>query len=117
MAWQAGVRFQHRRRRSRIHRHKKRGLPTRVWVFALRATPHGLGLGLSHADYNLALPHLLGHAQRRRLRRVLIIDGFVKSPKFVMPDLIPAEDGIFDRHPESTEITGFLPDLIRDLPE
>jgi len=28
-----------------------------------------------------------------------IIDDFVKSPKFVMPDLI--------RHPESTEITGF----------
>jgi len=26
-------------------------------------------------------------------------DDFVKSPKFVMPDLI--------RHPESTEITGF----------
>jgi len=40
-----------------------------------------------------------GHAQRRRLRRVLLFDGFVKSPKFVMPDLI--------RHPESTEITGF----------
>jgi hypothetical protein len=24
-----------------------------------------------------------------------------------MPDLIPAKDGIFDRHPECTEITGF----------
>jgi hypothetical protein len=34
-----------------------------------------------------------------------------------MPDLIPAEDGIFDRHPELIEITGFLPDSIRDLPE
>ena len=33
-------------------------------------------------------------------------DGLVKSPKFVMPDLIPVEDGIFDRHPESTVITG-----------
>jgi hypothetical protein len=31
----------------------------------------------------------------------------VKSPKTVMPDLIPAEDGIFDRHPELVEITGF----------
>jgi len=46
-----------------------------------------------------------GHAQRRRLRRVLlfvwylIFDGCVKSPKFVMPDLI--------RHPKSSEITGF----------
>jgi hypothetical protein len=34
-------------------------------------------------------------------------DGFVKSPKTVMPDLIPAKDGIFDRHPELIEITGF----------
>jgi hypothetical protein len=24
-----------------------------------------------------------------------------------MPDLIPVEDGIFDRHPELVEITGF----------
>jgi hypothetical protein len=24
-----------------------------------------------------------------------------------MPDLIPAEDGIFDRHPEASKITGF----------
>jgi hypothetical protein len=32
------------------------------------------------------------------------IDGFVKSPKTVMPDLIPAKDGIFDRHPELIEI-------------
>ena len=24
-----------------------------------------------------------------------------------MPDLIPAEDGIFDRHPERIEINGF----------
>jgi hypothetical protein len=24
-----------------------------------------------------------------------------------MPDLIPAKDGIFNRHPELTEITGF----------
>ena len=44
-------------------------------------------------------------------------DGFVKSPKTVMPDLIPAEVGIFDRHPEIIEITGFLPDSIRDPPE
>jgi len=35
------------------------------------------------------------------------VDEFVKSPKTVMPDLIPAEDGIFDRHPELVEITGF----------
>ena len=35
----------------------------------------------------------------------------------VMPDLIPAEDGIFDRHPELIEINAFLPDSIRDLPE
>jgi len=34
-----------------------------------------------------------------------------------MPDLIPAKDGIFDRNPEHIEITGFLPDAIRDLPE
>jgi hypothetical protein len=38
-----------------------------------------------------------------------------------MPDLIPAKDGIFDRHPEHLESrfggTGFLPDSIRDLPE
>jgi hypothetical protein len=31
----------------------------------------------------------------------LNIDGLVKSPEFVMPDLI--------RHPEHTEITGFRP--------
>ena len=37
----------------------------------------------------------------------LSIDGFVKSTKTVMPDLIPAKDGIFDRHPELIEITGF----------
>jgi hypothetical protein len=47
----------------------------------------------------------------------LKIDGFVKSSKTVMPDLIPAKNGIFDRHPESIEITGFLPDPIRDPPE
>jgi len=35
------------------------------------------------------------------------INGFVKSPPLVMPDLIPAEDGIFDRHPELTGITEF----------
>jgi hypothetical protein len=29
-----------------------------------------------------------------------------------MPDLIPAKDGIFDRHPECTEITGFHKELI-----
>jgi hypothetical protein len=34
-----------------------------------------------------------------------------------MPDLIPAEVGIFDRHPEPIEITGFLLDPIQDLPE
>jgi len=38
---------------------------------------------------------------------ILCFDGFVKSTKFVMPDLIPAEDGIFDRHPEAFEFTGF----------
>ncbi len=32
-------------------------------------------------------------------------DGFVNSPKTVMPDLIPAEVGIFDRHPELIEIS------------
>jgi len=31
--------------------------------------------------------------------------------------LIPAEAGIFDRHPEVIEYTGFLTDSIRDLPE
>ena len=35
------------------------------------------------------------------------IDKVVKNPKTVMPDLIPAEDGIFDRHPEAVEFTGF----------
>jgi hypothetical protein len=44
-------------------------------------------------------------------------DGFVISPKTVMPDLIPVKNGIFDRHPEPNEITGFLPDSIRDPPE
>jgi hypothetical protein len=44
-------------------------------------------------------------------------DELVKSPKTVMPDLIPAKNGIFDRHPEPIEITGFLLDSIRDLPE
>jgi hypothetical protein len=34
-------------------------------------------------------------------------DSPVKSLKSVMPDLIPAEDGIFDRHPELVENTGF----------
>jgi hypothetical protein len=28
-----------------------------------------------------------------------------------MPDSIPADDGIFDRHPEHTEITGFPIDV------
>jgi len=37
------------------------------------------------------------------------LDKLVKSPKTVMPDLI--------RHPEFIEITGFLSDSIRDLPE
>jgi hypothetical protein len=34
-------------------------------------------------------------------------DEFVKSPRIVMPDLISAGDGIFDRHPELIENTGF----------
>jgi hypothetical protein len=34
-----------------------------------------------------------------------------------MRDVIPDKVGIFDRHPGRIEITGFLPDLIRDLPE
>ncbi|MBW1775463.1 MAG: hypothetical protein JRJ82_21675 [Deltaproteobacteria bacterium] len=34
-------------------------------------------------------------------------DGFVESPKTVMPDSIPAEDEIFDRHPEVIKSTGF----------
>jgi hypothetical protein len=34
-----------------------------------------------------------------------------------MPDVIPAEVGIFDPNPEVIEFTGFLPDSIRDLPE
>jgi hypothetical protein len=34
-------------------------------------------------------------------------DKLVKIPNTVMPDLIPVEDGIFDRHPESTVIAGF----------
>jgi hypothetical protein len=37
----------------------------------------------------------------------LNVDGFVKNPKTVMPDLITAKNGIFDRHPEPIEITGF----------
>jgi len=37
------------------------------------------------------------------------VDEFERSTKTVMPDLI--------RHPELIEITGFLPDSIRDLPE
>jgi hypothetical protein len=40
------------------------------------------------------------------------IDSLVKSPRIVMPDLIPAKDGIFDRHPQHIEFTGF-----RLLPE
>ena len=42
-------------------------------------------------------------------------DEVVKSPELVMPDLIPAEHGIFDRHPEVLEITGsrFLPSNVR----
>jgi hypothetical protein len=35
------------------------------------------------------------------------IDELVKSPRIVMPDSISAGDGIFDRHPELFEITGF----------
>ena len=31
------------------------------------------------------------------------VDELVKSTKTVMPDLIPAEDGIFDRHPEQID--------------
>jgi hypothetical protein len=34
-----------------------------------------------------------------------------------MPDLIPAKNGIVDRHPEVVEIAGFLLDSIRNLPE
>jgi hypothetical protein len=34
-----------------------------------------------------------------------------------MPDLILAKTGIFDRHPEVIEFTGFLLGSIRDLPE
>jgi hypothetical protein len=35
------------------------------------------------------------------------VDKLVKNPKTVMPDLIPAKNGIFDRHPELIEFTGF----------
>jgi len=31
-----------------------------------------------------------------------------------MPNLIPAEDGIFDQHPEDTEVTGFSFDAAQD---
>ena len=37
------------------------------------------------------------------------VDGLVKSPKTVMPDLIPADHGICDRHPEVIGFTGFRP--------
>jgi hypothetical protein len=37
----------------------------------------------------------------------MIIEKFLKSFQIVMPDLIPAEVGIFDRHPEPIEFTGF----------
>ena len=40
------------------------------------------------------------------------LDNPVKSLEIVMPDLIPADHGICDRHPERIEITGF-----RLLPE
>ncbi|MBC8460315.1 MAG: hypothetical protein H8D67_20205 [Deltaproteobacteria bacterium] len=35
------------------------------------------------------------------------IDNPVKSIEIVMPDFIPADHGICDRHPERIEITGF----------
>ena len=31
-----------------------------------------------------------------------------------MPDLIPAKDGIFDRHPEAIEFTGFQLSPVED---
>jgi hypothetical protein len=34
-------------------------------------------------------------------------DELVKSLEIVMPDLIPADHGICDRHPERIEFTGF----------
>jgi len=34
-------------------------------------------------------------------------DNLIKSPKTVMPDLIPADHGICDRHPEVIEFSGF----------
>jgi hypothetical protein len=39
---------------------------------------------------------------------MLKFDTFVKSTRIVMPDLIPAKHGIFDRHPEHIEFAGFL---------
>jgi hypothetical protein len=40
-------------------------------------------------------------------------DGLVESPPTVMPDLIPARPGIFDRHPEHIDFTGFRLEFIR----
>jgi hypothetical protein len=82
---------------------------------AFAATLAGKAAGLIEIETN---EHRTLNVQHRILYSVnLNSDGFVKSPKTVMPDLIPVEDGISDRHPESIEITGFLLDSIRDLPE
>jgi hypothetical protein len=71
---------------------------------------------------NCALSQIRYHDRNpTNLSRSVNIDSSVINPRTVMPDLIPAKDGIFDRHPERIESrpggTGFLPDSIRDLPE
>jgi len=38
---------------------------------------------------------------------IIKIDNLAKSLEIVMPDLIPADHGICDRHPERIELTGF----------
>jgi hypothetical protein len=44
------------------------------------------------------------YSPQRGVKAAEKIGKLVKSPKPVMPDLIPAEYGIFDRHPEVIEI-------------
>ena len=38
---------------------------------------------------------------------IVKLDNLVKSPKTGMPALIPAKNGIFDRHSEVVEFAGF----------
>jgi hypothetical protein len=81
----------------------------------------------------MAFPHTgnrkkkqrIPHTRRRKyistlhilLIRLSNYDEIVKNLQIVILDVIPAKDGIFDRHPEHIELTGlrleYIPHLMR----